>query len=113
MKTIKQIAQDLKQAISDRDQKLALDLFRAGLQQSEDSMRAATLVWSLTRGRGRRIWLRGISSILMVAVCFCFLLNHTRNDFELARKISAYAKTCFRDDYSVRWRRTKQLAGNP
>jgi hypothetical protein len=35
MKTIKQIAQDLKQAISDRDQKLALDLFRAGLQQSE------------------------------------------------------------------------------
>ena len=35
MKTIKQIAQDLKQAISDREQKLALDLFRAGLQQSE------------------------------------------------------------------------------
>src|SRR4028118_1320536 len=35
MKTIKQIAQDLKQAISDRDQKLALDLFREGLQQSE------------------------------------------------------------------------------
>ncbi|MEG4111139.1 MULTISPECIES: hypothetical protein [unclassified Microcoleus] len=35
MKNIKQIAQDLKQAISDRDQKLALNLFRAGLQQSE------------------------------------------------------------------------------
>ena len=35
MKNIKQIAQDLKQAISDRDQKLALDFFRAGLQQSE------------------------------------------------------------------------------
>jgi hypothetical protein len=35
MKNIKQIAQDLKQAISDREQKLALDLFRAGLQQSE------------------------------------------------------------------------------
>ena len=35
MKTLKQIAQKLKQAISDRDQKLALDLFREGLQQSE------------------------------------------------------------------------------
>ena len=35
MKIIKQIAEDLKQAISDREQKLALDLFRAGLQQSE------------------------------------------------------------------------------
>jgi len=35
MKTIKQIAENLKQAISGRDQKLALDLFRAGLQQSE------------------------------------------------------------------------------
>ncbi|MBD1828249.1 hypothetical protein NDI47_23690 [Microcoleus vaginatus GB1-A2] len=35
MKIIKQIAQNLKQAISDREQKLALDLFRAGLQQSE------------------------------------------------------------------------------
>ena len=34
-KQIEQIAQNLKQAISDRDQKLALDLFRAGLQQSE------------------------------------------------------------------------------
>ncbi|MEG4498906.1 hypothetical protein QUB05_17385 [Microcoleus sp. F10-C6] len=32
---IEQIAQNLKQAISDREQKLALDLFRAGLQQSE------------------------------------------------------------------------------
>lgn len=28
MKTIKQIAQNLKQAISDTEQKLALDLFR-------------------------------------------------------------------------------------
>jgi hypothetical protein len=35
MKNIKQIAEDLKKAISDREQKLALDLFRAGLQQSE------------------------------------------------------------------------------
>jgi hypothetical protein len=35
MAIIKQIAQNLKQAISDRDQKLALDLFREGLQQSE------------------------------------------------------------------------------
>jgi len=35
MKIIEQIAQNLKQAISARDQKLALDLFREGLQQSE------------------------------------------------------------------------------
>ena len=35
MKIIKQIAEDLKQAISDTEQKLALDLFREGLQQSE------------------------------------------------------------------------------
>jgi hypothetical protein len=34
-KQIEQITQNLKQAISDRDQKLALDLFRAGLQESE------------------------------------------------------------------------------
>jgi len=35
MKIIEPIAQNLKQAISARDQKLALDLFREGLQQSE------------------------------------------------------------------------------